>query len=98
MLEIALVVSVVLICIFLLMRRGNLKFWKIVNLDTDEFYNYIIDNEAWRLSDEYKDLELDGPYRLYVPSLGKRIKVYGVVGLFENSQKEYIEHFKKLKN
>lgn len=92
------IVIVVFIVIFILMRKGNLRFWKIVNLDPDEFYNFIKDNDAWRLSDKDPEVELDGPYRLYVPSLGKQIKIYGVIGMFEDSQTEYIKYFKELKD
>ena len=77
---------------------GNPKFWKIVNLDPNEFYNFIKDNDAWRLSNEDTDIELNGPFRLYVPSLSKQIKIYGVIGMFEDSQAEYVQYFKKLKD
>ena len=98
MFEAIMIVLVVFIVLFLLMRKGNLKFWKIVNLDPDEFYNFIKDSDAWRLSNEDTTVKLDGPYRLYVPNLGQQIKVYGVVGLYENSQAKYIKHFKELKD
>lgn len=93
---ICVIIAVVAIAIYLI-RRGNLDFFKIASINPDEFYSFIVDNDAWRLSkSSEKNIKLEGPFLLYVPKLGKRIKYYGVIGLYEKSQEEYIAYFNQL--
>ena len=99
MLEIVLIIITIVIVIFIsLMRKGNLKFFKIVSLDPDEFYNYIKSNDSWRLSKVEGDVDLEGPYKVYVPSLGEQIIYYVVLDDLKQAQTDYIEYFNKLKN
>lgn len=95
---IVIVVIIIAIVLIVIMRKGNLSFWKIVNLDTNEFYHFIKNDDAWLINNNDSAHELDGPFKLYIEELGGWVKIYGVVGKYEDSQKQYLDHFNKVKN
>lgn len=75
---------------FVMVKNGNLSFWKKANKKADLVYNELLDDEAWLIDNN--SIQIDkknyaGPFLLYIPSLKKTIKFYGKVGQFEESQK-----------
>jgi hypothetical protein len=72
-----------------ILRNGNLSFWKKVAENPDFVYDQFLQNDAWVIDDGTGKIDkagLDGPFLLYVPSIGKTIKFYGKVGEYEESQ------------
>jgi hypothetical protein len=82
--------------------KGNVEFWELLSAHPDEGYSFIKNSNAWFVVEksedtEYmsKDFEWDGPFMHYVPSLRKRIKLYGKVGEYEKSQEEFVMRMKQ---
>lgn len=76
---------------FVMVKNGNLSFWKKAAKKPDFVYDLLINDEAWLIDDGTTVInkkEVDGPFMLYVPNLGKSVKFYGKIGRYENSQKE----------
>lgn len=72
-----------------ILRNGNLSFWKKVARDPDFVYEQFSQDNAWVIDDGSRNIDktgLDGPFLLYVPKIGKTIRFYGKVGLYEQSQ------------
>jgi len=72
-----------------ILRSGNLSFWKKAAKNPDFVYEQISQDDAWVIDDGRNEIDktgLDGPFLLYVPSIGKTIKFYGKVGEYEESQ------------
>ena len=71
------------------------KIWELVILaqsskNPDFVYQQLLKDDAWIVDDVISNVDkdkLDGPFLLYVPSIGKTIKFYGKVGKYEDSQK-----------
>jgi len=77
-----------------ILRNGNLSFWKKAARNPDFVYEQFSQDDAWVIDDGTSQIdktELDGPFLLYVPSVGKTIKFYGKVGEYEDSQKKIEE-------
>lgn len=73
-----------------ILRNGNLSFWKKAARNPDFVYEQFSQDNAWVIDDGITKIDktgLDGPFLLYVPSIGKTIKFYGKVGEYEDSQK-----------
>lgn len=72
-----------------ILRNGNLSFWKKVAKNPNFVYEQFSQDDAWVIEDGTTKIDkvgLDGPFLLYVPSLAKTIKFYGKVGKYEESQ------------
>ncbi|MCH7883051.1 hypothetical protein IIA95_01380 [Patescibacteria group bacterium] len=95
--------------LFFTLRVGKYKFWKLVGRNPEEAYRYFKNHpEAWMVLDtnqikdiskhlrnknpEYKEKWV-GPYRLYVPSIGGDIQIYGKKDLYEKEQDKLISLF-----
>lgn len=84
------VVLAVLYYHFVIVKNGNLSFWKKVAKNPDFFYPQLLKDDAWIVDDGTSKIEkhrLNGPFLFYVPSLSRTIKFYGKVGKYEASQK-----------
>jgi len=86
------VVVLVVIFYFVYIKYGNLSFWRKASKNPDYVHQCLSNDDAWLIDDgtlpSIQDKSgLDGPFLLYVPSLGKTIKFYGKVGKYEDSQK-----------
>ena len=91
-------ILVLLIYYFVVVRNGNLKFWKIISKNPDLFFSLIESDPAWFIDngDSVRNISLndyDGPYFLFIPSLQKTIKFYGKIGSYETSQKNILDKF-----
>lgn len=78
--------------------EGNVRFWNLLTQYPDEGYLFLKKSSSWYLIENKNDLEhlpkdfkWHGPYPHYVPMLGRRIKLYGKVGEYEKSQKEFVK-------
>ena len=72
-----------------ILRNGNLSFWKKAAKNPDFVYEQFLQDNAWVIDDGSGKIEkmgLDGPFLLYVPKIGKTVKFYGKVGAYEESQ------------
>ena len=73
-----------------ILRNGNLPFWKKAAKNPDFVYEQFSQDDAWVVDDGRRKIDktgLDGPFLLYVPSIEKTIKFYGKVEKYEESQK-----------
>lgn len=78
-------------------KNGKPEFWKWAGSHPEEAYSfYKEDSEVWLVIDNpASDKEIDkntwvGPFRLFVPSLGRTIKIYGKNGKYEERQSELL--------
>lgn len=98
-------IFILLLCIitlwyFLIVRNGNLSFWQLVAKYPSVALGFFLKNEeAWFVDagslDQDKSIlkigEWDGPFQLMMPNMNnKMMKVFGKVGKYEESQKEFI--------
>lgn len=89
---------IVIAGIYLLIKSGNDKFWKIVNKHPLEAYHFFMSNDCWivihkgELDSKPKTEEWTGPFYVIIPTIG-RIKVYGKTGCFEREQNEFLRQF-----
>jgi hypothetical protein len=87
---VAIIILVALYYYFVMVKHGNLAFWKKAGKNPDFVYEQLSKDDAWLIDDGSVQIDksgYDGPFMLYVPSLGKTIKFYGKVGQYEDSQK-----------
>lgn len=76
---------------FLILKNGNLSFWKKAAKNPDFVYEQLLQDDVWVIDDGNRNLDktgLDGPFFLYVPKIGKTIQFYGKVGAYETSQEK----------
>lgn len=78
---------------FVILKLGNLSFWKKAAKKPDFVYEHLLKDSAWVIDEGTSDINIDknkfdGPFLLYVPSIGKTIKFYGEIGKYEDSQKK----------
>lgn len=72
-----------------ILRSGNLSFWKKAAKNPDFVYEQFLQDDAWVVEDVGRAIDktgLDGPFLLYVPSIEKTVKFYGRIGKYEQSQ------------
>lgn len=83
---------------FVVVKNGNLSFWKKAHRYPDIVYKEIQSDDAWVVdSGQLLDkTDLEGPFRMYVPGLDKTVKFYGRVGAYEESQKRIEEKLKEM--
>lgn len=83
---------------FVMVRNGNLSFWKKASKDPDFVYEQLLEDMAWIIADGETKIDkdkYDGPFLLYVPSIGRTIKFYGEIGKYEDSQKRIEQELTK---
>jgi hypothetical protein len=77
-----------------MVKNGNLSFWKKAAKNPDFVYEQLLKDTAWIIDDGTTEIDkekFNGPFLLYVPSMGKTIKFYGEFGKCEASQKRIEE-------
>ena len=84
---------------FVLVKGGNLKFWKLANAHPEEAYSFFSANDCFVVFESeppggYRASllagEWDGPFKLSVPSKGRVVTIYGRVPEYENAQENFI--------
>lgn len=89
---------------FVVVKNGKLSFWSKAAKEPDLFYDLISRDSTWIIEDGVTHIDKDdfnGPFRLYVPSLGKVVKFWGCFDNIEKSQADIVkkvEFFTSLKN
>jgi hypothetical protein len=99
--SIAAVPVVILIFCLLISRTNSLPFWKLASNLPDQAYNWFLnDGSCWIIYDppsgKEKKPEINGyshGLSLFVPSLGRKITVYGKMSLIEESEKQFLEQY-----
>jgi hypothetical protein len=83
-------------------RQKSFPFWKLAAEIPDKAYEWFLNDPCWAIYDppsgkiEQPDLkEYNGPCFLHVPSLGRRIKVYGKFDSMEESQKRFMDRYSR---
>jgi hypothetical protein len=101
---IAAVPVTILIYCLLTTRRRSFPFWKLASEIPDLAYEWFQNDPCWVIYDpttgrnklpDRKDYS--GSYFLYVPSLGRKIQVYGNFNLIEESQKRFLDRYSDYK-
>ncbi len=80
-------------------RRGKLKFWKLAAELPNYAFEWFTNDPAWIiiLADEPTPGEnYVGPFFLFIPLLGKTIKLFAHEDQIEESQQRFLEHYKEL--
>lgn len=91
------VIAIVILAVFyyfVMVKHGHLAFWKRAGKNPDFVYEQLSKDDAWLIDDGSTQINkngYDGPFMLYVPSLGQTVKFYGKVGEYEDSQKRIEE-------
>ena len=85
---------------FVIVKSGNLNFWKVVNRHPEKAYAFFQSNNSFVVfngepSGGYRanlpEDEWDGPFRLYVPSQGRFVIIYGQVPEYQIAQEHFIK-------
>jgi hypothetical protein len=87
--------------IYLRSRVKHPDFWKLVARKPDQAYEWFVSHDGWvvvefdtRHHQKPRGTNVEGPFILRVPKLGgKRVAVYGLHGLMEESQEAFIQFF-----
>ena len=99
-----LLVGVALGGAFLAYLRSRVKtpdFWKLAARQPDHAYEWFVTHDGWAVVDfeqrhhrKPKGTDVVGPFILRVPKLGgKRVAIYGLRGLMEESQEAFVRFF-----
>jgi len=82
-----------------MVKEGNLDFWKIANSNPDVAFKFFESNAHFTVflekpSGGYRNNlpegEWAGPFKLYVPSIQKSVTIYGSVPDYENEEEEFL--------
>ena len=98
--SIAAVPVVILLYCLLTSRQKSFPFWKLASEIPDQAYEWFLNDPCWVIYDppsgkneEPDRNEYNGGFYLYVPSLGRKITVYGKFDLIEESEKRFIDRY-----
>lgn len=90
------IIGIVMVFLYFMIKKGNGKFWKHVNKNPLEAYDFFINNDCWfvihpnEFKSKPKNCDWSGPFFVLVPGIG-RLKVYGKEDEFEMKQQEFID-------
>lgn len=90
------VILIILYCIY--RKRYRTAFWKLVKHDPSRYYKIFKENpQAWIVGNkdpsDYR--KTNWPFDLYVPELGKKIPIYGVIGKYQKHRKKLLREAEK---
>lgn len=87
---------------FILVKHGNIKFWKIVSDHPEEAYVFCRASDCFAIFDS-KPLggyrmnlpagKWDGPFRMSIPSKSEVVIMYGRSSDYEAAQEEFINRY-----
>ena len=84
---------------FVIVKSGNIKFWKVANSYPEEAYAFFQGNNCFVVFDgeppggyraNLPEGEWDGPFKLPVPSKGIVVTIYGRAPEYQNAQENFI--------
>lgn len=87
---------------FVLVKSGNLKFWKVISSHADEAYSFFMSNDCFVVFESeplggYRASlpagEWDGPFKLSVPSKGRVVTIYGRDPEYQTAQEDFVRRF-----
>lgn len=87
---------------FVMVKSGNLTFWKIANAHPEKAYSFFKDNDCFRVFDSeppggYRaSLPLgkwEGPFKLPIPAKGQVVTIYGRTPEYQNAQESFVKRF-----
>lgn len=81
-----------------LRRQGNLKFWRLAARHPDLALILFKTDKCWSLHETPIDIappDLAGPFTLFIPSLGRQVKVWGRRPDYLDSQARFIDGLKR---
>ncbi len=79
---------------------GIMPFWKLVKNYPDEAFQWFLVQEEWEVlpyefgknyKEQFPCKEWEGPFHLWVPSIGRRVCLFGKVGRYESSREMFIQ-------
>jgi len=82
-----------------IVKDGNLEFWKLVQSceeDQSLAYDMFTSHSAWYVCNNDKPADIenwDGPFKFPAPN-GELLTIYGKVGEYEKTQKEFVKRNK----
>lgn len=97
---IIIVVAGFLYYLFVLVKYGNIKFWKVAKSHPEEAYSFFTENDSFLVFDSkppdgYRANlppgKWDGPFRLHVPSRNNFIAIYGRSPEYRIAQEDFIK-------
>ena len=91
---IILIAILVVFLLIIIIKFGNLSFWKIAQKDPEFVYKQLKNNDAWIIDDGsvvVDKKQYDGPFFLPIPSMNVILKIYGKIGKYEESQNKIKE-------
>lgn len=83
---------------FVLVKGGNLNFWKVAKANPEEAYSFFTGDDSFVVFDSkppdgYRanlpSGEWDGPFRLHVPSRNKFVTIYGRAPEYQIAQEDF---------
>lgn len=86
----------ILYCVY--RKRYRAAFWKIVRRDPSHFYKIFKEHpDIWIVGekDPRDSRSTNWPFYLYVPELGKKIPIYGIIGKYQKHRKKLVKRFLK---
>lgn len=66
------------------------RFWRAASKYPEAAYQWFTAESCWQIVNTRPSAEWCGPFKLYVPSIGKMIHVYGRVPDYEQSQHSFL--------
>lgn len=75
------IIGIAIVFLYLLIQKGNVKFWKYINKNPLEAYDFFMNNDCWfviypnEFKSKPKDGDQSGPFFVPAPGIG-RLKVY----------------------
>ena len=88
-----------LYCHFVLIKSGNLKFWKVANVHPEEAYAFFKRNDCFVVFDSEPPSgyranlpsgDWDGPFKLPVPSQNRVVTIYGRSPDYQTAQDNFM--------
>ena len=79
---------------FFILRPGNLSFWQLAAKYPDLVYQHFLKEECWFIDEMPTNIDKEdivGPFKLFVPKLGRSITIYGIADQIDNSQAELMK-------
>jgi len=67
----------------------GVKYWKEIQKSPDTAFNLMQQDDCWFFDEKptgYKWGEISGPFKLFVPSLGRTVKIYAKTDEIVDSQ------------
>jgi hypothetical protein len=99
-LEWIVLVLAVAIYLYIRSRRPSARFWRAAATYPEVAFQWFTTEECWHVAiEEGEDTgrpsaEWTGPFRLYVPSLDRTVRIYGRYPDFEQSQSRFLARAK----